>query len=72
MQAWPQGISSIPAWQINRTLFADYTCYLVLEAGDKYLLEVPAPENGHMPADMRPHQTIFFIIGRNGVRRRPP
>lgn len=66
--AWPDGISNLTAFFDNEQEIKDYTVYFVCRFADnKVLLRVPAGENKLMPSRMRPDNTIYFIIGEDGV-----
>jgi hypothetical protein len=66
--AWPDGMSNLTAFFDNEELIKKYTVYFVCRFADnKVLLRVPAGENKLMASHMRPDNTIYFIIGEDGV-----
>lgn len=65
--AWPSGISTLDAWEINRDAMNNYVCYYVAEFGERVILWVPASENRSMPTNLRPTYDIYFTIGMDGT-----
>lgn len=66
--AWPAGIASLDGRMENRPHMAAYTVYYLTTVGENIaVLHVPADENQHMPADLRPAGDIYFILSRSAV-----
>lgn len=70
--AWPSGISTLDGREKRNTAFRDYKVRALARFGDNfYLLEVKPEDNAHMPEDMRPSKTIYFIFGAPGLGLQP-
>lgn len=64
---WPEGIKTFSNREKVRTRMNDYKAYMIAEYDGKYILRIPANENGFMPYDMRPARDIFFVINKADV-----
>lgn len=70
--AWPSGISTLDGREKRNDAFRDYKVRALARFGDNfYLLEVKPEDNAHMPEDMRPSKTIYFIFGAPGLGLQP-
>jgi hypothetical protein len=66
--SWPSGISNLTAFFDNEQAIKNYTVYFVCRFADnKVLLRVPEGENRSMPSQLRPSETIHFVIGGDAV-----
>lgn len=67
---WPKGLGDGNSRYAYREDFGNYTAYLIADISPGLLLlYLPAAENGHMPAAIRPVEDIFFVIYKEGVLR---
>lgn len=66
---WPEAIQTLQSRNQLSELFKDYDVTAVAKFSDYYLLEVTPEDNAHMPAGMRPTETIYFIIGGAGLSK---
>jgi hypothetical protein len=64
---WPEGIKTFSNREKVRTRMNDYKAYMIAEYDGKYILRIPANENGFMPYDMRPARDIYFVINKTDV-----
>ncbi|MBL7812250.1 MAG: hypothetical protein JNL57_08525 [Bacteroidetes bacterium] len=67
---WPEGINTLGERGDNDDYFKYYTTHAVakLSSDNLYILEITPEDNQHMPLEMRPDQTIYFVIGAGGVK----
>ncbi len=64
---WPEGIKTFEGREKVRSRMNDYKAYMIAEHDAKYILRIPASENGFMPYDMRPAHDIYFVINKTDV-----
>ena len=64
---WPGAISSYAERNKVREQMLKYVCYQIGEIDSKWILRVPASENGFLPYGVRPEHDIFFILGKSYV-----
>lgn len=70
---WPEGINTLDERENLNKEFKKYSVKAIAKFGGfYYLLEVNPEDNAHMPADMRPDKTIYFIIGPGGLSATAP
>ena len=67
-RSWPSGIATLDGRIARREQIQDYRVYAIARFNDKVVLRVPAAENQHMPANMRPARDIYFIFGQGGIQ----
>jgi hypothetical protein len=69
--AWPSGINNLEKREDNDARFIDYKAYAVarIAATDQifYIVKIKPEDNKHMPADMIPSKTIYFLFGAAGL-----
>jgi hypothetical protein len=65
---WPYGINTLDERTSIRHKFRQYNCYQIGNFDGKVVLEVPYDKNQHMDAGMRPTRTIYFIVGKVGIK----
>ena len=69
--AWPEGIKSLERREANEAYFFDYNAYAVarVDVSDQvfYIVKIDSAENKHMPADMVPAKSIYFLFGSAGL-----
>lgn len=64
---WPSDISTFDSRDNHRTDMKDYNVYKIVATSDVCILMVPASENRHMSATMRPERDIYFIMELKGA-----
>ncbi len=68
---WPEGINSLDRREENDHFFIDYNAYALarMESADQvfYIVKISPDDNRHMPADMIPDKTIYFLFGAAGL-----
>jgi len=64
---WPEGIKTFEGREKVRSQMNDYKAYMIAEYDAKYILRIPASENGFMPYNMRPARDIYFVINKTDV-----
>lgn len=66
-KSWPAGIGSYTEREKVRTEMKQYVCYQIGESDDKWILVVPAADNGFQPYGMRPTRDIYFVVRKSDV-----
>lgn len=64
---WPLGMSTLDGRLEKRELIKKYNAYKIVKTQDYCILLIPASENKHMDANMRPAQDIYFIMELAGA-----
>lgn len=64
---WPGAIASYTERNKVRDQMLKYVCYQIGEIDDKWILRVPASENGFLPYGVRPEHDIFFMVRKTDV-----
>jgi hypothetical protein len=66
---WPGSMSTLQGRNDNRSAISSYVAYAAVDLKDgRYILWIPAAENQHMPANLRPTKNFFMMIGESGIQ----
>ena len=66
---WPGSMSTLQGRNENRAAISKYVAYPFVDLGDgRYILWIPANENQHMPANLRPTKNFYMMIGASGIQ----
>ena len=66
---WPGSMATLQGRNDNRASISNYVAYPFVDLGDgRYILWIPASENQHMPAHLRPTTNFYMMIGASGIQ----
>lgn len=66
---WPGAMSTLQGRNDNRAAISGYVAYPAVNLKDgRYILWIPAAENQHMPANLRPTKNFYMMIGEAGIQ----
>lgn len=59
---WPAGLKTPEARKVNQKKIADYKLFKIFDGEEYTVVEAPQLENTHMPVNLRPMGSIYFIL----------
>jgi hypothetical protein len=64
---WPSGIRDLDSRNNQSGQIKQYHIKLVINLGERSIVEISPGENKHMPADMQSASSFYFVIGSIGI-----